>query len=238
MYLSSRVAIVIFVFISQSKLLGEFLLHLVVRHLFTQSLKRTHPKYSVSVREQHSHVLWWTIIVCGKEMLTASISLRAFHCSYGTPRCSAVWMALHSWLVQTLRSFICCSSTNRAKAAENYSREGSSCQHLKLIHYSVQILVILLPVEFYAAVCGCSYLSAPRREACVAAQPALHVVSALPVPTQVDGSGLDVDVHQVVDDLTLDVVLDAVDEVPPPHVYHLDKGEVPGGRVQTGGCEP
>lgn len=144
MYLSSRVAIVIFVFISQSKLLGEFLLHLVVRHLFTQSLKRTHPKYSVSVREQHSHVLWWTIIVCGKEMLTASISLRAFHCSYGTPRCSAVWMALHSWLVQTLRSFICCSSTNRAKAAENYSREGSSCQHLKLIHYSVQILVILL----------------------------------------------------------------------------------------------
>lgn len=66
-YLSSREAIVVFVFISQSKLLGEFLLHLIVRHLFTHSLKRTHPKYSVSVREQHRNVLRWTIIVCVKD---------------------------------------------------------------------------------------------------------------------------------------------------------------------------
>lgn len=94
--------------------------------------------------------------------------------------------------------------------------------------------VILLTVDFHSAVCGCSYLSAPRREACVSAQPALQVVGALPVPTQIDGSGLDVDVHQVVDDLTLDVVLDAVDEVPPPHVYHLDEGVIPGGREHTG----
>lgn len=65
--------------------------------------------------------------------LTASISLRAFHCSYGTPRCSAVWMLRHSWLVQTFRSFSCCSSTNRARADENYSRQSSSHYHLVFI---------------------------------------------------------------------------------------------------------
>lgn len=49
------------------------------------------------------------------------------------------------------------------------------------------------------------------------------------MPTQVDGSGLDVDVHQVVDDLTLNVILDAVDEVTPTYVYHLDEGQISGG---------
>lgn len=78
------------------------------------------------------------------------------------------------------------------------------------------------------------YLSAPRREARVAAQPPLQVVGALAVPTQVDGSGLNVDVHQVVDDLTLDVILDPVDEETPTHVYHLDEGEVPGGARRDG----
>lgn len=65
------------------------------------------------------------VIACVGVILTASISLRAFHCSYETPKCSAVWMLLHSWLVQTFRFFSCCSSTKRAKAAENYSREGT-----------------------------------------------------------------------------------------------------------------
>lgn len=50
------------------------------------------------------------------------------------------------------------------------------------------------------------------------------------MPTQVDGSGLDVNVHQVVDDLALDVVLDAVDEVPASHIDHLDEGQLPGWR--------
>lgn len=54
------------------------------------------------------------------------------------------------------------------------------------------------------------------------------------MPTQVDGSGLDVDVHQVVDNLTLDVILDPVDEVTPTHVYHFDEGKIPGGREQSG----
>lgn len=164
---------------------------------------------------------WCYEIVRPRKMLTVSISLRAFHCSYGTPTCSAVWMVRHSWLVQTFRSFSCCSSTNRARAAENYGREGNRIQCLKLIHYG--LLKVLSPG-------GCSYLSAPRREARITTQPPLQVVGALPVPTQIDCSGLDVDVHQVVDNLTLDVVLDAVDKVTPPHVYHLDEGQIPGGR--------
>lgn len=130
-------------------------------------------------------------------------------------------MVRHSWLVQTFRSFSCCSSTNRARAAENYGREGNRIQCSKLIHCG--LLKVLSPR-------GCPYLSAPRREARIATQPPLQVVGALPVPTQIDCSGLDVDVHQVVDNLTLDVVLDAVDEVTPPHVYHLDEGQIPGGR--------
>lgn len=76
-----------------------------------------------------------------------------------------------------------------------------------------------------------------RREACVTAQPPLQVVSALSMSAQVDGSGLDVDVHQVVHNLTLDVVLDAVDEVAPSHVYHLNEGEIPGGRERRGCSE-
>ena len=52
------------------------------------------------------------------------------------------------------------------------------------------------------------------------------------MPTKVDGSGLDVDVHQVVDDLALDVILDAIDEVTPTHIDHLDEGEIPGGQEQ------
>lgn len=82
--------------------------------------------------------------------------------------------------------------------------------------------------------CGCvPYLLAPRRKSRVASQAPLQVVGTLAVPTQVDGSGLDVNVHQVVDDLALDVVLDAVDEVAPPHVDHLNEGHFPGWREQT-----
>lgn len=54
------------------------------------------------------------------------------------------------------------------------------------------------------------------------------------MPTQVDGSGLDVDVHQVVHDLALDVVLDAVDQVTAAHVDHLDERQLPGRRGRRG----
>lgn len=77
-----------------------------------------------------------------------------------------------------------------------------------------------------------------RRETGITSQPTLQVVRALSVPTQVDGSGLDVYVHQVVDDLTLDVVLDAVDEVAATNVYHLNEGQLPEERERTGRDEP
>lgn len=47
---------------------------------------------------------------------------------------------------------------------------------------------------------------------------------------QVDGTRLHVDVHQVVDDLALDVVLDAVDQEAAPDVDHFDEREVPVGQ--------
>lgn len=55
--------------------------------------------------------------------------------------------------------------------------------------------------------------------------------------TQVDGAGLDVDVHQVVDDFTLNVILDPVDEKTAAHVYHFDEGVVSAGGRPTGRCE-
>lgn len=90
--------------------------------------------------------------------------------------------------------------------------------------------------------CACSegcplyYLPAPRRQARIAAQTPLQVVGGLAVPAEVDGSRLDVDVHQVVDDLALDVVLNAVDEVTASHVDHLDERQLPGRSEPTDEC--
>lgn len=78
--------------------------------------------------------------------------------------------------------------------------------------------------------CSLLYLFAMRREASVTPHPSLQIVRALPVPTQVDGSGLDVDVHQVVNDLALNVILDAVDEKTATHIDYLDEWEIPGRR--------
>lgn len=46
--------------------------------------------------------------------------------------------------------------------------------------------------------------------------------------TQVDGAWRDVDVHEVVDNPALYVVLDLVHQVPPAHVHNLDVGQIPG----------
>lgn len=53
---------------------------------------------------------------------------------------------------------------------------------------------------------------------------------ALAMATEVDGAGLHVDVHQVVNNLALDVVLDAVGKETTTNINHLDEGQVPGGR--------
>lgn len=44
---------------------------------------------------------------------------------------------------------------------------------------------------------------------------------------QIDGSWCDVDVHEVIHYTTLNVILDAVHEVPGSHVKDLNEGEVP-----------
>lgn len=50
---------------------------------------------------------------------------------------------------------------------------------------------------------------------------------ALSVPTQVDGVRVHMDVHEVVDNLTLDVVLHPVHQETSAHVHHLDERQVP-----------
>lgn len=77
----------------------------------------------------------------------------------------------------------------------------------------------------------CLYLMSPWRKTRVATQSALQIVCALSVPTQVDGPWLHVDVHQVVDNFTLYVILDTIDEKTPTHIYHLDVGEIPGRKT-------
>ena len=73
-----------------------------------------------------------------------------------------------------------------------------------------------------------AYQSAAVGQLRVPPDAALHVVVALAMATQVDGVGVDVDVHQVVHDLALDVVLNPVDQEPHAHVHHLDERQVPG----------
>lgn len=53
---------------------------------------------------------------------------------------------------------------------------------------------------------------------------------ALSVPTEVDGVGVYVDVHEVVHDFTLDVVLHPVDQETTADVDDLDEGQVPVGQ--------
>ena len=52
--------------------------------------------------------------------------------------------------------------------------------------------------------------------------------------TEVDGAGLYMDVHQVVHNLALDVVLDAVGKETPANINNLDEGQVPDGREGEG----
>lgn len=46
------------------------------------------------------------------------------------------------------------------------------------------------------------------------------------MPAQVDGARCDVDVHEVIHDSALDVILDSVHQVPPAHVDDLYEGQL------------
>lgn len=74
------------------------------------------------------------------------------------------------------------------------------------------------------------HLLPSARQLRVAANAALLVVLALAVPAEVDGVGVHVDVHEVVDDFTLDVILHPVDEETAADVDDLDEGQAPAGR--------
>lgn len=50
------------------------------------------------------------------------------------------------------------------------------------------------------------------------------------MPAQVDGVRVYMDVHEVVDNLALDVVLNAVHQESTAHIYHLNEGQVSGER--------
>lgn len=118
-HLSSRVAVVILVVIPHGKFLRVLFLDRLVGHFFTHSLKREantqKPTNRLNVR----------LSSCDTDNggHTASISLRIFHCSYGTPSSSAVWMVRLSWLVQTFRSDRRCSSTKHFSSAANWQRK-------------------------------------------------------------------------------------------------------------------
>lgn len=75
--------------------------------------------------------------------------------------------------------------------------------------------------------CVCVYLLSSGREARVPADATQQVELTLSVAAQVDGPGRDVDVHEVVDDPALDVVLHSVHQVSAAHVEDLDVGEIP-----------
>lgn len=74
------------------------------------------------------------------------------------------------------------------------------------------------------------HLLAPVGEARVPSNPALEVELALPVPTEVNGAGLDVDVHQVINNPALDVILNPVHQEPPANVDDFDERKFPGDR--------
>lgn len=74
LYLSSRVAIVVFVFVSQSKLLGKPLFHLVVRHLLTHSLHRNTPR---AVVQFNNNKMWNAASL--KKLVLECYSQRLFH---------------------------------------------------------------------------------------------------------------------------------------------------------------
>lgn len=78
-----------------------------------------------------------------------------------------------------------------------------------------------------------NHLFPSLRQLSVSADASLHVMMALSVPTEVDGVGVHVDVHEVVDDFTLDVVLHPVDQETSADIDDLNEGQVPVGQRQT-----
>lgn len=76
------------------------------------------------------------------------------------------------------------------------------------------------------------YLFAPAREARVPTDSTLDVELTFAVAAQVDGARCDMNVHEVVDDPTLDVVQHPVDHVPLTNIHDFDVGKIPKASKQ------
>jgi len=74
------------------------------------------------------------------------------------------------------------------------------------------------------------HLLSSLRQLRVASDAFLQIVLALSVPTQVNGMGVYGDVHEVVDYLTLDIVLNPVDQKTAADIDDLDEGQAPAGQ--------
>lgn len=74
------------------------------------------------------------------------------------------------------------------------------------------------------------HLFASERQLRVSPDACLLVVLALSMPAEVNGMGVYMDVHEVVDDFTLDVVLHPVDQETAADVDDLNEGQVPGSQ--------
>lgn len=92
--------------------------------------------------------------------------------------------------------------------------------------------VIKIPIKYHptfpvsAVLITTMYLFAADRQARIPTQSALQIVVALAMATEINGAWLHMNIHQVVHDPALDVVLDAVDQEPAAHINHLDEGQV------------
>lgn len=145
----------------------------------------------------HSHIdfslrkLDWIMCILQlftRIQLTASISFRAFHCSYWTPRASAVWMVLFMWLVHTFRSRIFWPLMKAAKAFAYWNLKQEPL-------WSPLTEIGLDLGDCFRTGIREDHLLSSRWEAWISPNTSQQVEFTLSVAAQVDGSRCDVDVH-------------------------------------------
>lgn len=71
-----------------------------------------------------------------------------------------------------------------------------------------------------------SYLFPSCCQAWIPTNLANKVAFTLTMSTKVDGAWLNMNIHEVIDNFTLNVILDTVDKEALPHIYHLNEREV------------
>lgn len=116
-HLSFRVTVAVLVLVSQRKLQRITLLDLFIHHFFTHALCKEKARLA---KQMLQCMFKRALTLMSTNRRTASISFRDFHCSYGSPRPSAVWIVLFIWLVHTFRSLIFWSWMNFLRLLANW----------------------------------------------------------------------------------------------------------------------